>query len=336
MSARTLVTALGLGLLLIASAFAADDGIHTRTLPNGLRVVVKEDHSKPLAALRIYVGTGGCFEGEYLGCGISHYYEHLLSGGTTSNRTEEESAKILREMGGQSNAYTRSDHTCYFIDTHRDYISRAIDLYGDWMMHNVLKPEEVEREKGVILKEMNMGEDEPPRVLYKLFSKTMFRVHPIRIPTIGFRENFERLTRDDLIRYYRDRYAPNNTVVAVAGDVEPEAIFAQVERAMGAWERRPSPPVMIPAEPRQTAPRYAEVEMDVQQASVRMGWHTINLFHPDLYALDMVASVLSRGRSSRMVRRVVEQERLATEIAAYSLTPSYMSGTFGVLFQTPA
>ncbi|MHC4225604.1 MAG: M16 family metallopeptidase, partial [Planctomycetota bacterium] len=126
MSARTLVTALGLGLLLIASAFAADDGIHTRTLPNGLRVVVKEDHSKPLAALRIYVGTGGCFEGEYLGCGISHYYEHLLSGGTTSNRTEEESAKILREMGGQSNAYTRSDHTCYFIDTHRDYISRAI------------------------------------------------------------------------------------------------------------------------------------------------------------------------------------------------------------------
>jgi zinc protease len=93
---------------------------------------------------------------------------------------------------------------------------------------------------------------------------------------------------------------------------------------------------MIPAEPRQTAPRYAEVEMDVQQASVRMGWHTINLFHPDLYALDMVASVLSEGRSSRMVRRVVEQERLATEIFAYSLTPNYMSGTFGVLFQTPA
>ncbi|MHC4579255.1 MAG: insulinase family protein, partial [Planctomycetota bacterium] len=87
-----------------AVASAADEGIHTRVLQNGLRIVVKEDHSKPLAALRIYVHTGGVMEMEYLGCGISHYYEHLLSGGSTSTRTEAESAKILQELGGQNNA----------------------------------------------------------------------------------------------------------------------------------------------------------------------------------------------------------------------------------------
>jgi len=325
--------------LLAAQAFVAagDAGIHTRVLDNGLRIVVKEDHSKPLAALRIYVHTGGVTEMDYLGCGISHYYEHLLSGGTTSTRTEAESAKILQELGGQCNAYTSSDLTCYFITTHRDLIGKAIDLYGDWMMNNTLDPSEVEREKAVILKEFNMGEDEPGRVLSKLFTRTMFRKHPIRVPNIGYREVFEGVTRDDLVRYYRNRYAPNNAVVAVAGDVDPDAIFALVEKAMGAWQRRPIPVVMLPEEPRQTAPRYAEVELDVQQPWVRMGWHTIDLFHEDLYALDMVSAVLSAGRSSRLHRRVVEDERLTDGITSYSWTPSFMTqGVFGVVFQAPA
>jgi zinc protease len=311
-------------------------GIHTRVLKNGLRVVVKEDHSKPLAALRIYVHTGGVMEMQYLGCGISHYYEHLLSGGSTTTRTEAESSKILQELGGQNNAYTSSDLTCYFVTTHKDLIGKAIDLYGDWMMNNTLDPKEVEREKAVILKEFNMGEDEPNRVIYKLFLETMFQKHPIRVPNIGFREVFESVTRDDLVRYYRNCYAPNNAVVAVAGDVDPEAIFALVEKAMGAWQRRPIPVVMLPEEPRQTTPRYAETELDVKQPWARMGWHTIGLFHEDLYALDMVSAVLSAGRSSRLHRRVVEEEKLTDSIVTYSWTPNFMTkGVFGVVFQAP-
>ena len=141
----------------VPPALGSGDGIHVKTLDNGLRVVVKEDHSKPLAALRIYVRTGGSYEGEFLGCGISHYYEHLLSGGATKNRTEAESARVLQELGGQNNAYTTADHTCYHVLTHRDRIGKAIDLFGDWMVNNVLEPGEVEREKGVILKEFNKG-----------------------------------------------------------------------------------------------------------------------------------------------------------------------------------
>ncbi|MHC4970942.1 MAG: M16 family metallopeptidase [Planctomycetota bacterium] len=325
--------------LLVCStvASAADEGIHTRVLENGLRIVVKEDHSKPLAALRIYVHTGGIMEMEYLGCGISHYYEHLLSGGTTTTRTEAESSKILQELGGQNNAYTSNNLTCYFVTTHKDLIGKAIDLYGDWMMNNTLDPKEVEREKAVILKEINMGEDEPNRVIYKLFLETMFEKHPIRVPNIGYREVFEGVTRDDLARYYKNRYAPNNTVVAVAGDVDPEAVFALVEKAMGAWRRRPIPVVMLPEEPRQTTPRYAETEMDVKQPWARMGWHTIDLFHEDLYALDMVSAVLSAGRSSRLHRRVVEEEKLTDSILTYSWTPSFMTkGIFAAVFQAPS
>ncbi len=321
--------------LLGFSARAAGDGIHTRVLPNGLRIVVKEDHSKPLAALRIYVGTGGAFEMEYLGCGISHYYEHLLSGGTTSTRPEAESARILQELGGQQNAYTSYNLTCYHIVTSPSAIGRAIDLYADWMMRNVLDPSEVAREKKVILKEINKGEDEPSRVLQKLFMETMFHVHPCRVPVIGYRELFEKLTRDDLLSYYRNRYAPTNTVVAVAGDVDPGEIFGLVEKSMGSWPRRPYPVVLLPEEPRQTAPRYAEKEMDVRQAMVRMGYHTIDLFDPDLYALDLAAAVLGQGRTSRLFRRVVERDRLAPGIQSYSWTPSWMKGVFGISFQTP-
>jgi zinc protease len=333
-------TAILLTLALLASssvAGPADEGIHTRVLKNGLRIVVKEDHSKPLAALRIYVHTGGVMEMEYLGCGISHYYEHLLSGGSTSTRSEAESAKILQELGGQNNAYTSSDLTCYFVTTHKDLIGKAIDLYGDWMMNNTLDQKEVEREKAVILKEINMGEDEPNRVIYKLFIETMFRKPPIRVPNIGYREVFEGVTREDLVRYYRNHYAPNNAVVAVAGDVDPEEIFGLVEKAMGGWRRRPIPVVMLPEEPRQTSPRYAEVQHDVKQPRARMGWHTIDLFHEDLYALDMVSAVLSSGRSSRLRRRVVEEEKLTDSIVTYSWTPNFMTkGVFGVVFQAPA
>jgi len=323
-------------LVLLAGPVAAGgDGIHVRTLENGLRIVVKEDHSKPLAALRIYVGTGGALEMDFLGCGISHYYEHLLSGGTTSTRTEAESAKILQSLGGQSNAYTTADHTCYHVVTHRDFIDTAIDLYGDWMKNNVLDPTEVAREKGVIIKEFNKGEDEPGRVLYNLFASTMFRVHPVRVPTIGYREIFLQITRDDLVSYYRNRYAPGNTVVAVAGDVDPAKIFAAVTKSMGDWEPRPESVLSLRPEPRQVKERYAEVEMDVEQASVRMGFHTIDLFHEDLYALDMVAAVLGTGRTSRLVTRIVEEEKLTDAISAYSYTPHFMTGTFGLSFEVP-
>ncbi len=333
---RRTVALLSCLVALTGAARAEGDGIHVRVLENGLRVVVKEDHSKPLAALRIYVRTGGAFEMEFLGCGISHYYEHLLSGGTTSTRPETESARILREIGGQSNAYTASDHTCYHVTTHKDFLARAIDLYGDWMMNNVLDPAEVEREKGVILKEINMGEDEPARVMSRLFLSTFYTTHPVRVPNIGYRENFSRLTRDDLLRYYRNRYAPDNSVVAVAGDVDPEAVFEMVKKAMGGWERRPLPVVSLPAEPRQSSPRRAEGEHDVSQVWARMAWHTIDLFHPDLYALDMAAAVLSEGRASRLFRRAVEEEGLTEQIDAWSYTPWYMPGNFGVAFQAPS
>ncbi|MHC4473874.1 MAG: M16 family metallopeptidase, partial [Planctomycetota bacterium] len=175
------------------------------------------------------------------------------------------------------------------------------------------------------------------RVVYKLFMQAMYRIHPARVSTIGFRGNFKQVTRDDLVRYYRNRYAPNNTVVAVAGDVDPAEIFEMVTNAMGAWARRPEPEIDLPTEPRQTEPRYVEKEMSqVRQAWVRMGYHTIDLFHPDLYALDMVSAVLSNGRSSRLHRRMVEKERLTVGVQTYSYTPSWRPGEFAVSFQTPA
>ena len=119
-------------------------------LPNGLQVVIEEEHSAPLVAIRVYVRTGSIYEEEYSGAGISHYFEHLMSGGTTTTRSEEESAEILRELGGMSNAYTTRDHTCFYIDTTSENFDKALDLISDWIMNCALAPTEVNRDRGVI------------------------------------------------------------------------------------------------------------------------------------------------------------------------------------------
>ncbi|MBI4229928.1 MAG: insulinase family protein, partial [Planctomycetes bacterium] len=300
------------------------------TLPNGVRVVIQEHHAAPVAALRVYVTTGSMYEGEFLGCGISHYYEHLLSGGTTSTRSEEENRRLLDEMGGNTNAYTTSDHTCYHIATTAAQLPLAIEVYADWMKNNVLHPSEVEREKGVIVSEINMGEDEPDSNLWHLFSRTMYREHLLRIPVIGQRENFLRLTRDDLVHFYRNRYIPSNTIVAIAGDVDARATLEQVRKSFGDWEARPRVVTPFPQEPPQTAFRRAEARMDVPVTFLMMGWHTADLFHPDLYPLDILDNVMSSGRSSRLVKELKEERGLVYNISTGSWTPHFGAGSFHV------
>jgi zinc protease len=172
----------------------------TFTLDNGLEVVLIEKHDTPMVAVYAYVKTGPIYEDEYLGCGISHYAEHLVSGGTTSNRTEAESNALLKQLGDRVNAYTTLDHTCYHIETDRAHWPQAAALIADWLGQCALDEDEVAREKGVISQEIRMGMDEPGRTLWQLLQSTAYRLSPMRVPIIGYAENFARLTRADLQR----------------------------------------------------------------------------------------------------------------------------------------
>lgn len=303
-----------------------------RVLPNGLTVLVLENHAAPVVAVRMYVRTGSIYEGKYLGAGISHLFEHNLSEGTTT-RNKQQINQDVQGIGGYSNAYTSYDVTAYHITTASSFFDKALASLSDMMQHATFPEVEVKTQQGVIHNEMNLDEDDPDRVLNDLFYATAFRVHPVRFPIIGFRPNFDRLTQADIVGYYKSHYTPENTIVAIAGDIDADQAIAQVRAKMGGWPRRAAVTPRLPDEPRQTAPRRAVAYKDVSQTYLQMGWHTIPLLHPDLYALDTLAQILGVGDSSRLVRDLREKQGLVSSIAAFSSTPNYNGGIFAVRAQ---
>ncbi|MDQ3815861.1 MAG: insulinase family protein, partial [Armatimonadota bacterium] len=305
-----------------------------KTLPNGLTILVLENHAAPVVAVRIYVKTGSIYEGEYLGAGISHLFEHTLSEGTKT-RTKQQMHEETQAIGGQENAYTSYDVTAYHMTTASNYFERALNLLADQMQNATFPQSEVETQKGVIHNEMNLDDDDPDRALSELFYATAFRVHPVRFPIIGYRQAFDRLTRDDILNYYKTHYTPENTVVSIAGDVNTDRAMVAVAEAFKNWERRTAHTPAIPDEPLQTTRRRAVVEKNVSLTYLQQGWHTVPIQHPDLYALDVLAQVLGGGESSRLVRQLREKQNLVTSISAFSSTPNYNAGVFGIRATMP-
>jgi len=302
-----------------------------RRLRNGLTAIVLENHRAAVVAVQVYVKTGSIYEGKWMGSGISHLFEHTLGEGTKT-RTKEEINALIAEVGGQANAYTAKDVTCYHITTASRYFEKAVDILADELKNATFPEVEVETQKGVIRNEMAMGDDDPDSVLYKLFDATAWRVHPVRYPIIGYREIFDQLTRQDILDYYHSRYVPDNTVVVVVGDVERESAFEVLEKAFGEWERRSPPQYSLPAEPPQMSLRRAVQEMDIQVAHVMMGFHTVPVTHPDLYPLDVLAAILGQGESSRLNVRIQKRRQLVHSISAWSATPGYDAGYFGIRY----
>lgn len=315
--------------LCVSMAHAAAPRVTKRVLANGLTVLVQENHAAPVVAVRIYVKTGSIYEGQYLGAGISHLFEHTLFEGTTT-RTKEQINDDVQGMGGQSNAYTSYDVTAYHITTATPYFSRAVNLLGDMVQNATFPAKEVATQQGVIHNEMNLGEDDPDRVLALLYNATAFIVHPVRFPVIGFRAPFDALTQGDILSYYKSHYTPENSVLSIAGDVTTAQALSVVQRELGDWPRRSAAAIAVPNEPRQSTPRRASVEKSVNQTYKQIGWHTVPLQSADLYPLDVLAQVLGGGDSSRLVRSLREQKNLVTQISAYSYTPNFNAGVFAV------
>ena len=325
-----------LAVLLVATGamsplVAADTGEPIKEiLPNGMTLIVQANHAAPVVAARVYTKTGAAYEAEHLGAGLSHYLEHVLGHGSKT-RTADEINRIIEEIGNNSNAYTSKDHTCYYISTGSEFFETALDVLAEYVTQPDVPKEEVEEQRGIILREMAMRDDQPRTVLYNLFMETAFRVHPHRYRTIGYPARFKQATYDDLFAYHAQRYVPDNMICVVAGDVDPEQALTKMREAFGQLERRPQPPLSLPEEPRQQGPRRrVVVEPDLQKTYLMMGYHTVPISHPDLYPLDVLSFILSNGRSSRLVRTIREEQKLVDAISTWSATPRYDAGTFVV------
>ncbi len=184
-------------MVVVVTATFADENTLVRTMDNGLMVVVREHHAAPVVTMSVIVKTGPIYEDEYYGKGISHYLEHLVSGGPTDKRTEEETEIEIDMIGGQTNAYTSANHTYYYISTAAEYFGEALDIVSGYVTGVKINDFIFQREKKVVEKEIKMGEDEPGRVLLKLYNETAFVKSAVNVPNIGYRDLVKSVTFDD-------------------------------------------------------------------------------------------------------------------------------------------
>ncbi len=300
-------------------------------LENGLTVIVQENHTAPVATVRCSVkNTGSINETSYLGAGLSHVLEHVVAGGSTTKRSEEEIRKLIDTFGGATNAYTSLDVTSYFIDCPKKNVEMCVELIADQMQHAAFVPEEFSRELEVIQQELADGEENRGRVMWKLAQETFYQENPGRLPIIGYIDVLRQVTNERIIAFYRERYVPNNMVFVVVGDVETEAILNQVAQEFAGTPRGFDSNVVLRPEPRQITRREAVREMDGRTTDVMLGFPTVDLYHPDLYALDLVSYILSEGNSSRMVRDMQYEKSLVLAVGTSSYTPTFAHGMFSI------
>ncbi len=303
------------------------------TLSNGLTVIVQENHVAAVATVRCYVkNTGSAFEAEHLGAGLSHVLEHVVSGGTTTKRTEKQIEKIIDTFGGATNAYTTTHLTAYYIDCPASEVMTAIDLLADSMQNIIFEPKEFERELRVVRRELADGQVNRSRVQWKLLKQTLYQEHPVRHPVIGYLDVLNRTTNQTIVDFYRQRYVPNNQVFVVVGDVGTQAVLDEVARQYADTPRAQETFVALPEEPEQLTPREAIREMDGSTYDVVLAWPTVKLSHPDLYALDVAAYILAEGESSRLAQKLKYEHPLVLSVNSASYTPHFAKGFFGVMF----
>jgi zinc protease len=299
-------------------------------LDNGLVAICKRVAS-PVAAVRAYAMTGGVYEGKWLGGGLSHLLEHLVAGGTNERRSEAQNRDLLQELGNNSNAYTTTDHTCFFVNTTGEKMEKAVDLASGWMFGAAITPAEYRREYEVVQRELEMGKGEPDRQMWYLSQMNRYRVSPARVPVIGYQAVIQGLSRDDVYNYYKLAYVPNNMVFTVAADLDPEAMLAAVRKYAG---QKPAGRVFdrnIPDEPPVTSPRTVVATFPkLGQAKLEIAFPSIKLNHPDLFAMDLLATVLGSGESSILVEELRDKRKLVSAVGASDATPTYADGTFAV------
>jgi zinc protease len=284
---------------------AVPPGVTVTTLENGLTIIVREDHSAPVVSAQAWAMTGSINEGKWLGAGLSHVLEHMLFKGTTTrpgSRIDQE----VQEAGGYMNAYTSFDRTVYHIDVPNTGARVALDILCDIMQNATLPPDEMAKEKDVIVREMDMNIDDPGRRASRRLFESAYTRSPYRFTVIGYPDIFHELQSGDILSYYREKYAPNNVFYVVAGDVKAGEVVGQIRDAYAKAKAKAIPPVVLPDEPAQTAPREIVEEAPIEIGHFHMAWHIPDLRHVDMPGLDVLAALLGHGRSSRLYQEVRE------------------------------
>jgi zinc protease len=292
-------------------------GIDVRevVLDNGLKVLLLEDHKSPAVTFQVWYRVGSRNEKDGKS-GLSHFLEHMMFKGTPTVKPEEYS-RIIAKNGGRANAFTTSDMTVYFATMSRDKIGIEIDLEADRMANALLGDTYFEPEKKVIQEERRLRtDDNPASALSEMAGAIAYLVHPYRRPVVGWMDDIQNLTRQDLVDYYQLYYAPNNAFIVVAGDFSASEVLPKIKTAFDKIPRGAEPPKVRAEEPPQRGERRVILKKEAELPFVLLFYHAPNLKSPDNYALDVLSVVLAGGRSSRLYHELVYQKRIARSIDA--------------------
>src|SRR2546428_5428871 len=253
-------------------------GVHLSTLDNGLSLIVREDHSAPVVSAQVWCKAGSIDEGKWLGAGLSHVLEHMLFKATTTRaagRIDQE----VQDAGGYMNAYTSFDRTVYWINVPNTGANVAIDILCDIVQHATLPAAEMDKEKQVILREMDMNQDDPGSKAARRLFEVAYTKSPYRFTVIGYPDIYNEVQREDVFAYYKEKYAPNNLFFVVVGDIKAQEVEQQIRAAFTKAKAKAMPPSVLPPEPSQTAERVVIAEAPIEQGYFHSGWHIPEVRH---------------------------------------------------------
>ncbi len=286
-------------------------------LPNGLRVLIHTDTSTPIVTINTVFDVGAKDEDESK-TGFAHLFEHLMFGGSI-NIPEFDGP--LQNVGGQNNAFTSNDITNYYITLPKQNIETGLWLESDRMLSLAFTPESLEVQRSVVIEEFKQRYlNQPYGDVWLLLRPLAYTTHPYKWATIGKElSHIEEAKMEDVKAFFYKHYTPQNAIISIAGDVNPEEVIQLVEKWYGDIPAGEKYIRELPQEPKQTKPRFLEVKRNVPQNALYKAWHICDRMHPDYYAYDLLSDVLSRGNSSRLYQELVKKQDLFTEIGAYQM-----------------
>ncbi len=295
---------------------------HRLILDNGLTLILLEDHSAPVVALQAWVKTGSADEPEEL-AGISHLIEHMLFKGTES-RELGEIAREIEGKGGDINAYTSFDQAVYHLVIASRYLETGLSVLTDALQHSTFDPEELEKEKEVILEEIRRAEDIPEIKLSRNLFALSYQYHPYGRPILGYQKTVAGLSRKEVWEFYKKWYQPGNTSLIIAGDFNTGEVLPKIKEAFQNWIAPLPAETTRPArasEPGQNKLRISILRENVKESFLDLAFHIPSISGEDLYAVDILSTLLGEGESSRLYQQVKAEQELVNSISAYAYTP---------------
>ena len=271
-------------------------------LDNGLKVLLSEDHKSPAVTFQVWYRVGGRNEKDGKS-GLAHFLEHMLFKGTPTTGPEEYS-RIIAKNGGRSNAFTTSDMTVYFATMSRDKIHIQLDLEADRMANALLGDTYFEPEKKVIQEERRLRtDDNPASALGEIAASVAYTIHPYRRPVVGWMEDIQSLTRQDLVDFYKLYYAPNNALIVMVGDFNSDEMLSKIKAAYGKIPRGPEPPKLTLVEPSQRGEKRVTLKKEAELPMLMLFHHAPNLNNPRQFCAGSVVNRVGRRQEFAFVSR---------------------------------